>query len=231
MSFSFTAAAQGSGNALSLPKEQGASISITIGNTVRIQPNTDFQTKQIQRYKDGRIKDKWVIEGTDTNGNEVRLFVDKPGAKSAVGNAMLANKIDGFFVGDKLTITLTGSETLRSGNTMKKYEAVLEHDASHPAANVINEIENPPAGASTADQVAAGYSTNAPAPQGYGAPQGQTPQGYGAPAPQGYGQPAQGYGQAPAQGYGAPAPQAQAPAPGYGAPQGQAPVPNDNPWA
>lgn len=222
MSFSFTAAAQSSGNALSLPKEVNQPITITIGNTVRIQPNTDFQTKQVQRYKDGRIKDKWVIEGTDANGNEVRLFVDKPGAKSAVGNAMLANKIDGFFVGDKLTISLIGTETLRSGNSMKKYEATIEHDSSHPAASVINEIENPPAGGSTADQVAAGYNTGAPAPQGYGAPQGQAPQGYGAPAPQGYGQPAQGYG--------APAPQAQAPAPGYGAPQGQAPVPNDNPW-
>lgn len=210
MSFSFIAEANGGGTSISLPKNQGESVSITVGAVVRIQPNTDYKTKQIVRDKNGKIKDKWVVEGTDPNGNEARLFVDKAGARQAIGQAMLKAGIETFHRGDTLAITNTGSRAVGSGNTMKTFDAVFTHIEGAPEATVINEIENAPAlvGQSTEQQVAAGYAPAAPAQQPPA--QGYAPQGYAQPPAQGYAP--QGYGQPPAQGY---APQGQAPA-GYG---------------
>lgn len=237
MSFSFAAAASGGGASISMPKNVGESASIVVGSVVRLQPITEYGSNAIQYDKRGNVKPKWVIEGFDANGNEARMFVDKPGAKEAIGKAMLSHKIDGFFTGDTVTLTNTGSRSTSNGS-MKTFDAVIEHVGTEEA-QVIDELT--PA-SSTASQVAQGYSTNTPAPQGYGAPQGQpaqapTPQGYGQqpPAPQGYAS------QPPApQGYntGAPAPQGygqQPPAPqGYGAPHGQynTPTPEEmaNPW-
>lgn len=230
MSFSFIAEANSSGSSISLPKVQGASEQIIIGSVVRIQPNLDYQTKQIARDKNGKVKDKWVIEGQNASGESARLFVDKAGAKQAIAQAMLTTGIEAFHQGDTLVITNTGTRSVGSGNTMKTFEATFTHVPDSPEATVINEIDNPPAGQSTQQQVASGYAPVVPEqqPQSYA----QQPQGYAqqAPAP-GYAQqpPVQGYGQQPpAQGYAQPAQgYAQQPSvPGAPVP----PAPPTDPW-
>lgn len=218
MAFSFVAATQSDGASIKLPKEVGGSITITVGGAVRIQPVTDYQTKLPSRNSKGEIKQQWVLDCTGPDGTQGRLFIDKPGLKNAVGRAMLEHGIDGFFTGDTMTITFTGKEAVKNGNTMNVYSVKLDHSPEHPEVPVIDEMNKAP-GASTEAQVQAGYNTQAPVPTaGYAqpqAPQGYAPQAY---APQGYGQP--------------PVPQ-QTPAPTAPQGYGQAPVPpagDGNPW-
>lgn len=200
MTFSFVAATQSDGASIKLPKEVNGSITITVGNTVRIQPVTDYNTKAPVRNSKGVIKQQWVLDCVGPDGNKGRLFIDRPGLKNAIGRAMLEHGIDGFFAGDTMTITFLGKESIKNGNSMNTYSVQLNHSPEHPEVPVIDEM-NSAAGASTEAQVQSGYNTQAPVPaQGYGQPaqvhaQATAPQGYApqAPAPQ----PPQGYGQAP----------------------------------
>lgn len=242
MTFSFVAATQSDGASIKLPKEVGESITITVGNAVRIQPVTDYNTKAPVRNSKGAVKQQWVLDCTGPDGTQGRLFIDRPGLKNAIGRAMLEHGIDGFFTGDTITITFSGKVSIKNGNSMNAYSVQLNHSPEHPEVPVIDEM-NSASGMSTDAQIQAGYNTQVPVPpQGY--PQPPAPQGY---ATQGYGQaPAQGYSPQPPQGYSPQAqttqhaqgytqspvaeqPQAPVPPQGYG----QAPVPpagDGNPW-
>ena len=241
MSFSMAAAAAGSGANISLPKREGEKIEFTVGSTMTLEPVEEFGQKGVyKRNKNGALMPKWIISGTNANGDEVRVFIDKPGAQEGLGKAVVGLQRQNLHVGDHVTLTQKGSRATGKGNPMKLFEAVI-NPGDGPEITV---VDNMTTNAGTAQQIAQGYAAPPAPQQGYAQqpPQGYASQGY---AHQGYAQqppapaPQQGYAQQPqAPAPQAPAPQAPAPQQGY-AQQPQAPAPQApgsapqaaDPWA
>lgn len=245
MTFSMAAAAAGgSGANISLPKNEGEKIEFTAGATLTLEPVEEFGQKGVyKRNKSGALVPKWIIAGTNANGDEVRVFVDKPGAQEGLGKAVVELGRQNLHVGDKVTLTQQGSRSTGKGNPMKLFVATIE-PGDGPEITVVDKMTT---STGTAQQIAQGYAAPPAPQQGYAQQpqQGYAQQGYPqqpqAPAPQqgyapqGYAQqpqapaPQQGYAQQPPQ---APAPQAPAPQANdpWAAAAPQAPAPAEGPW-
>lgn len=159
----FTDAASGPATTVKLPNSQTPfkELTVTIGDTVVIQAQRDFATKEIKRTKSGQISEQWAVDVLGTDGEEGRIYVDKFALKQAIGKAFLEAGIESFHKGDVLTVKFEGTERLPSGFNANKYSAKVDHKGG-PAIveqNKVNEAEE-----QAQDQVRQAYGQAAPAP-------------------------------------------------------------------
>lgn len=159
----FTASAGATGETIKVPNSQTPhkELTVTIGQTVTIAPQRDFQTKEIRRNKNGQIADQWIVAATTEDGTEGRIFVDKFALKQAIGRAFLEAGVESFHVGDQLTITFEGQERLPSGFNANKYSAKVKHNGGKAIVeqNEIQAEEN-----KAMDQARSAYNNAASAP-------------------------------------------------------------------
>lgn len=130
----FTSAASTIGETVKPPNSQTPykELTVTIGQTVQITAQRDFQTKEIKRTKNGQVADQWVVDVTTADGTEGRMFIDKFALKQAIGRAFVQAGIEQFHAGDELTIVFEGQERLPSGFNANKYSAKVKHNGGRP---------------------------------------------------------------------------------------------------
>lgn len=158
----FTSAASTIGETVKPPNSQTPykELTVTIGQTVQITAQRDFQTKEIKRTKNGQVADQWVVDVTTNDGTEGRMFVDKFALKQAIGRAFVEAGIEQFHAGDELTLTFLGQERLPSGFNANKYSAKVKHNGGRAIQeeNRIEADEN-----QARDEVRNAYGDAAPA--------------------------------------------------------------------